>query len=119
MEQGLAYQLALMQKPRERSPVDMVTGGGYGFRHNSSQPKGEGWLGNVGDNREAITEYSTEYQGREIPTLVPGLSKEQVARVVDRARKEAPLGRENDDVVGLAMKWADDRAKLGYGPFKD
>ena len=117
--EGLAYQLAVMQRPQQRSPVDIVTGGQYGFRHNSSQPKGTGWLGNVGSDGEAVTEYSTEYKGREIPTLVPGLSKEQVARVVSKAKNELPLSRDDDDIVGLAEKFADGRAKLGYGPFKD
>lgn len=115
--EGLAYQLAVMQRPQQRSPVDIVTGGQYGFRRNSSQPKGNGWLGDVGSDGKAITEYSTEYKGREIPTLVPGLSKEQVATVI----KEATTGeRQNlDDAIGLARKFADDRAQLGYGPFKD
>jgi hypothetical protein len=114
---GLAYQLAVMQRPQQRSPVDMVTGGQYGFRYNSNQPKGNGWLGNVGSGDTAVTEYSTEYKGREIPTLIPGLSKEQVATVV----KEATTGeRQNlDSTIGLARKFADDRAQLGYGPFKD
>ena len=115
--EGLVYQLAVMQKPQQRSPVDMITGGQYGFRHNSSQPKGNGWLGDMGSNGEAVTEYSTEYKGREIPMLVPGLSKEQVGRVV----REATTGERQKlgDVIGLAHKFADDRAQLGYGPFKD
>mgnify|MGYP003609934967 CR=1 FL=1 len=117
MEQGLAYQLALMTKPRERSPVDIVTGGAYGFRYNSSQPKGEGWLGNVGTKDIPVTEYSTAYKGREVPLIVPGLTGEQLGRVV----KEATTGNREDlsDVEGLARKWADDRAKLGYRPFRD
>ena len=118
MDQGLAYQLALMQKPKERSPVDTVTGGSYGFRHNSSQPKGEGWLGNTNSvvGNDKVTEWSIEHAGREIPTLVPGLTQEQVARVVQDARGNK---QELSDVYGLATKWANDRARLGYGPYKD
>ena len=141
MDQGLAYQLALMQKPKERSPVDMVTGGKYGFRHDaqgvdgkSVQPKGDGWLGNVNTlaSGEAVTEWSMDDNGRNIPLLVPGLTKDQVARVVQDTRfmKDARERGMSDyyirnnrpdlsDIEGLAMKWADDRAKLGYGPYKD
>ena len=141
MEQGLAYQLALMQKPKERSPVDMITGGQHGFRHydqgvdgKSVQPKGDGWLGNVNTlaSGEAVTEWSMDDNGRNVPLLVPGLTKDQVARVVQDTRfmrdaQERGLSSNQirnsrpdlRDVEGLALRWANDRAKLGYGPYKD
>ncbi len=117
MEQGLAYQLGVLQKSKERSPLELLTGGDYGFRHNSSQPKGEGWLGNVSPvPRNPITEWSVNVDGRNIPTLVPGLTKEQVQRIV----LDASGSKQNlDDVIDKAVKFADDRAQLGYKPYKD
>ena len=102
---------------RRRSINEAVDEGSRGLRVDGTQ-KGPGWLGTIfmDDGRE-MTEMSVgvEFDGREveIPTLVPGLSKNQIEFL--------RLGgdpRRRKDIMDVAKKHALKRLRAGLSPFK-
>ena len=117
---GMLYQplgLAEAYGVDNRSPVDLVTAAeNWGYRYGTNQPKGEGWLGNVGTKDTAVTEYTINAGGRELPTLVPTLNKEEINAV----RHAALSGtRVPDSVTKKAIDWANMRNSQGLSQFKD
>ena len=70
-----------------------------------------------------VTEYSVgvPIMGKEmdIPILVPGLSKEEIAYVLQRADKDLPIGKDamGNAIVQKAYQHATQRVKKGMSPF--
>jgi len=70
-----------------------------------------------------VTEYSVgvPIMGKEmdIPTLVPGLSKEEIAYVLQKADKDLPIGKDamGNAIVQKAYQHATQRIKKGMSPF--
>jgi hypothetical protein len=70
-----------------------------------------------------VTEYSVGFpiMGKEmdIPTLVPGLSREEIAYVLQRADKYLPIGKDamGNAIVQKASQHAMQRVKKGMSPF--
>jgi len=70
-----------------------------------------------------VTEYSVgvPIMGKEmdIPTLVPGLSREEIAYVLQRADKSLPIGKDamGNAIVQKAYQHATQRVKKGMSPF--
>lgn len=92
----------------------------FGNRFNSNQPKQNGFLGVFRVGGTAVSENSIGVQinGKEtqIPTLVPGLTKEEVSSVIDNALSggKLPLPPE---VVAKAVAHAKERIAQGMDPF--
>jgi hypothetical protein len=70
-----------------------------------------------------VTEYSigVPIMGKEmdIPTIIPGMSKEEIAYVLQRADKNLPIGRDpmGDSIAQRAIQHAEQRAMKGMNPF--
>jgi len=70
-----------------------------------------------------VSEYSigVPIMGKEmdIPTLVPGLSKEEIAYVLQKADKRLPIGKDamGNAIVDKAIQHATQRVKNGASPF--
>lgn len=113
MEQGLAKEYGY----EARSPLDnLVAVAKYGYRHGTTQPKGEGWLGNVGTKENPVTEFTVNVDGREIPTLIPGLAFKEVMQIRGSATKGKELPYK---IVDKAARFANDRNSRGLSQFKD
>jgi len=58
-------------------------GQGFGMRHDGSAPKGNGFLGVLkGSDGKAMSEYSVGFDGRDMPTMVPTLSPEELKHIL-------------------------------------
>lgn len=74
----------------------------YGLRNDGTE-KGEGWLGprKIPNTNDIVTEYSfgVGFDGveREIPSLVPGLSENEINSVLEAARDNKPIPKEVED----------------------
>lgn len=86
--------------------------------------KDVGFLGKLkSPSGKDVTEYSVgvPIMGKEmdIPTLVPGLSKEEIAYVLQRADKDLPIGKDamGNAIVDKAIQHATQRVKSGVSPF--
>lgn len=113
MNQGLASKYGY----EARSPVDLLSAiENWGYRHGTDQPKGEGWLGNIGTEDMPVTEYTVNIDGREVPTAVPTLSKGQVEAVSKAASSGS---RVPEDVLRKAIQFANERNSKGLSQFKD
>jgi hypothetical protein len=112
---GLADFLVQLP-PAKRSPLEMLSGGEYGFRYNSPDPKGKGWLGNIGTNDTPITEYSIDIDGKQMPTVTPNQSKGDLFSIVNSATTGRELPKR---VIDNAVEFANARAKAGYSAFID
>ena len=111
--QGLAAKYGY----EARSPLELLTAAeNWGYRHNTNQPKGNGWLGNIGTEDTPVTEYTVGVGGREIPTVVPTLTKGEVAVVRDAAMKGKMVPQE---VIQKAIQFANERNHRGLFQFKD
>ena len=91
----------------------------YGMREDGTA-KGSGWLGElkVPGTRDIATEYSVtvEIDGKDVllPTLIPGLSQQEVDSVLDSVKKgKLPP----EAVIDKAVIYAEKRIKEGKSPF--
>lgn len=92
----------------------------WGTRFGSGEPKSTGWLGTFRTPDGGVTsEYSTgvEIDGKEteIPTLVPGLSQQQIDRMVNDIipnQKKVP-----EDILRIAEAHAREQIAAGKSPF--
>ena len=102
---------------KKTSPLDKISRlTKYGTRHNSTQPKGEGWLGNIGTKSRPVTEYTIGHKGAEIPTAVPTLTSEEARGLgLDATFNRMP----SRAVIKKARQWADRRWSQGKSQFKD
>lgn len=118
MSEGLAQIMSYGRfASRDRSPLDkLVAAERYGYRHGTNQPKGEGWLGNIGTKEEPVTEYTVNVNGREIPTIIPGLGFSEVMAIRGSALKGTALP---NSIVDKAAKFAEERNRNGLSQFKD
>ena len=122
MEQGLAmsvlpYSLYTKYGQQPRSPLKLLMDKeAYGVRHGTNMPKGEGWLGNIGTAEEPVTEYTINVDGREIPTVVPTLDKDEVKGLSQTALKGTEIPQ---SVVEKAIRFANERNRQGLSQFKD
>jgi hypothetical protein len=98
----------------------------WGTRQDGSK-KGNGWLGvlNRPDGKGVMTEFTVgtniNDKEMEIPTLVPGLSKEQVDYILnskdgDKNLFRTPMGQ---SIMDKAIAHAEGRVKEGKSPFSD
>lgn len=91
----------------------------YGMREDGTA-KGTGWLGElkIPGTSDIATEYSVtvELDGKDVllPTLIPGLSKQEIDSVLDSAKKgKLPP----EAVIDKAVIYAEKRIKEGKSPF--
>ena len=86
--------------------------------------KDRGWLGPMKtQSGKVVSEYSVGVPilgvQMDIPTLVPGLSKEEIVYVVNRAENNLPIGRDamGNEIVRKAAQHAEQRVIKGLSPF--
>ena len=95
----------------------------YGTREDGTK-KGRGWLGeHLGPRKRLVTELSmgVEMNGKEvlIPTMVPGLTRGQVERLVSGEFNVKSRNPEDMAIKRRAIAHAERQLNQGRSPFKD
>jgi hypothetical protein len=95
----------------------------YGFRYQNDDPtvapidyslpmpKGNGYMGNVGSAEVPATEYTLDDNKGQYPSVVPTLSRDEVATVA--------AGNMTPEIVNKAALYRDTREANGQSPFAD
>lgn len=110
--------MAPMPRPIGMSGPDPVYGYGRrwdeGTQAYTGAPKAPGYFGPIGVGGDVATEYAIGDEHGEIPTMVPGLTRDQLAGVVNASASGDPLP---PGVVSKAAAHAAYRRLQGKSPF--